>query len=114
HNFGSGTVDPAALIGNSVDAQIGVAFPRFEVKAFGVPVVPYLLTFYALGASLTWGPVCKAGYVRTVAAGGVDIDFFGAKNKLLETQFFEERRDFKGDSCPSEPAGKRPVDLEWR
>jgi hypothetical protein len=76
-NVGSSAIDAAALIGNPVDAQFGFAAPRVEVALFGETIVPFIRPEFFVGSKLTWGPVCKSGYVRYLVEGGLDLRFLG-------------------------------------
>lgn len=74
---GASAGDAAAFIGNTVDAQFGVAAPKIEVALFGETIVPFIRPEFFVGSRLTWGPVCKSAYVRYQVQGGIDLRFFG-------------------------------------
>ncbi len=93
YKFGSSEVDAAASIGNIVDVQYGVAFPNLTVDVFGFPIVPELLTGFVIGSQLTWGPICKKGYVRMDVKGGASLKVLGFETKLVDKLLFQERKE---------------------
>ncbi|MBK5223431.1 MAG: hypothetical protein JJE52_11265 [Acidimicrobiia bacterium] len=91
--------DAAALIGNAVDAQFGVAFPRFSISLFDQFLVPYIHTGFIAGARLNWGPVCKSAYVTTVVQGGYDFDILGIPIASDQVTFYEDTETADQDGC---------------
>ncbi|MEO6988605.1 MAG: hypothetical protein ABI239_08150 [Aquihabitans sp.] len=94
--------DAAGMIGTPVDAQFGVAFPRFEISIFDQLLVPYLHTGFTIGSSLSWGPVCKRAYVKTVMETGYDFKVLGVSLFSDDHTLFEQKREGAGDSCPTD------------
>jgi hypothetical protein len=92
--------DAAGMIGSDVDVQFGVAFPRVSVSLFDQLLVPYVHTGMILGSSLTWGPVCKRGYVKLVVEAGYDFKVLGATLSSDKTTLAERERTAAGDNCP--------------
>lgn len=95
--------DSSGLIGTAVDAQFGVAFPRFQISIFDQLLVPYLHTGFTIGSSLTWGPVCKRAYVRTNVDAGYDFKVLGVTLHSDKTSLFEQQRRAEQDGCPDLP-----------
>jgi hypothetical protein len=97
HLFNGTNADSGANIGNAVDLQIGIAFPKIDVEVFAVPVVPSFLVGFAVGTSLTWGPVCKSGYTRIDIKAGADLKLFNLSRTLLDEVLWT--REEKSDPC---------------
>lgn len=91
--------DPAGFIGEYVDVQFGVAFPRVSATLFGSGPSAWIQPGILLGTSLTWGPVCKTAYIRGELQGGYDFTLLGVKLAGDKTTLWDQRRDTKGDSC---------------
>ena len=96
--------DSAAMIGNSVNAEFGLAFPQTSVSLFDQGVIPTVYPGVILGTRLQWGPVCKTAYVKLVVQGSYDFKilgvnlFSGEKIDLIEPY----ERTARGESCPPE------------
>lgn len=93
HLLGATTTDPAASIGNVVNANLGIAFPRVSVQMFAVPIVPTFLVGFVVGTQLNWGPVCKSGYVSAEVKASVDLKFFNLTHTIAESELWKERKD---------------------
>ncbi|MEO7125881.1 MAG: hypothetical protein ABI382_03280, partial [Nakamurella sp.] len=91
--------DPAAMIGNNVDAQFGVGYPRVSLSFFDIGFIPFVQPAVLLGTSLTWGPVCKKAYVRAEIGYGYDFKILGVSLSKHDGKIEGERKDAKGDSC---------------
>jgi len=79
HNFDAKPFDAAGFINQSVDNQFGVAFPVVKVGLFDSFLIPRFLTGATLGVRLSWGPVCKEGYMKISAKAGYDFEVLGVK-----------------------------------
>lgn len=99
HQFDPEPADSASVPGADVDAQFGVAFPRIEVSVFDTLLVPYIHTGFTIGSRLTWGPLCKQGYVKMVVQAGYDLETFGVTLASDQTTLYEDQNVAKGDSC---------------
>lgn len=95
----AGGADPAGYIGEYVNAQYGVAFPKVEVSLFGTGPSAYIRPGIFLGAELTWGPVCKTAYIRAELVGGYDFTLLGVSLASDKQTFWEDRKDARGESC---------------
>ncbi len=99
-NFEPKPFDAAGFIGETVDNQFGVAFPVLKVAAFDSFFIPRFLTGATIGVSLTWGPVCKRGYVKYTAKAGYDFKVFGVTLASLKDQIlFEKEKKAKQEGC---------------
>lgn len=101
-NLDPDAADSAANIGNAVDAQFGVAFPRVEVSVFDQLLVPYIHTGMVVGSSLSWGPVCKRAYVRLVVEAGYDFKVLGTTLTSDKIVLAENERRTAQEGCPDE------------
>jgi hypothetical protein len=89
--------DSASMMGNSVDAQWGVAIPRVSAGAFGTFFVPYIQPGITIGSHLKWGPLCKSGYVRFNVTAGWDFGVMGVSLAQHKHKVYEkEQRAPKG------------------
>jgi hypothetical protein len=94
------STDAAAFIGESVDLQFGVAYPRIEISVFEQTMIPFIEFGMVIGSRLRWGPQCKSGYVRMVINAGYDFEILGqslASDKI--TLFEEQERSWGSDNC---------------
>ena len=98
-NITNGTFDSAAFIGSPIDVQFGVAFPRVGLNIAGQEVA-YVHTGFTTGSSLSWGPVCKKGYVKMVVEGGYELKVLGQTLAGDKKTFVERSKDVKSDGCP--------------
>ncbi len=98
-NFKSGTFDSASYIGFPVDIQFGVAFPRVSLNIAGQEVA-YVHTGFTTGSSLSWGPLCKKGYVKMLVEGGYELKALGVTLLSDKKTFVERTREAKGEGCP--------------
>jgi hypothetical protein len=103
-DMGTGEMDPepadsASNIGNDVDLQFGVAFPRFQIGVFDSLLVPYIHAGTTIGSQLSWNPLCKKGYVRYVVQAGYDFEVFGVTLSNDKETLYEDREESYGDSC---------------
>lgn len=94
-----GAADPAAFIGQVVDLQFGIAYPRIQLDLFGIGLIGFIQTGMTLGTSLTWGPVCKDAYVTTSLMAGYDFSILGVSVSEGKVTLAEDRKDARGDSC---------------
>jgi hypothetical protein len=78
-DFDAKPFDAAGFINQSVDNQFGVAFPIVKVGLFDSFLIPRFLTGATLGVRLSWGPVCKEGYMKISAKAGYDFEVLGVK-----------------------------------
>jgi len=98
HDFTDGQIDSASQIGAEVDAQFGLAFPRIGLGILNQEVA-WLHTGFIIGSSLTWGPICKSGYVRIVVEGGYEIKILGVSLASDKLTFAERERRFSQNDC---------------
>ena len=96
----NGTFDSAANIGFPVDFQFGVAFPRVGLKIAGSEVA-YVHTGFTTGSKLSWGPLCKSGYVKMVVEGGYELKVLGQTLAAEKKTFVEQERKTQSDGCPA-------------
>jgi hypothetical protein len=93
--------DSAAMIGNNVNAEFGLAFPQFSISLFDQGVIPRIYPGMILGTRLQWGPVCKSAYVNLVVQGRYDFKILGVN--LLEGDRIDLVEPYevvaRGDSC---------------
>lgn len=93
--------DSAAMIGNYVNAEFGLAFPHMSISLFDQGVVPRVYPGMIIGTRLQWGPVCKTAYTNLVVQGAYDFKILGVN--LMEgkpTDLIQPHRiDAQGDSC---------------
>lgn len=94
----NGTFDSAANIGFPIDVQFGVAFPRVGLKIAGQELA-YVHTGFTTGSKLTWGPLCKSGYVKMVVEGGYALKVLGQTVSESKKVFAESNKEAKGDNC---------------
>ncbi len=93
-----GKFDAAANIGIPIDVQFGVAFPRVGLNIAGQELA-YIHTGFTTGSSLSWGPVCKSGYVKMVVEGGYELKVLGQTIAEKKKVFAESKREAKGENC---------------
>ncbi len=93
HLLGATNTDAGSSIGNLVDANLGIAFPRLTVEIFAVPIIPSFLVGFVVGSNLSWGPVCKRGYVSVELKAAVDLKFLNLTYNVAEKELFKERKD---------------------
>lgn len=93
HLFHGTNADSGANIGNFVDAQLGIAFPKIDVEIFAVPIVPNFLVGFAVGTSLTWGPVCKSGYTKIDIKAGADFKLLKLSAKLADELLWTDKTE---------------------
>lgn len=91
--------DAAANIGQPVDLQFGIAYPRLEISVFEQALIPYIQFGMIIGSRLDWGPVCKTGYVRMVILAGYDFEVLGQSLASEQVTLFEDTERSEGDSC---------------
>jgi hypothetical protein len=96
--------DSAAMIGNFVNAEFGLAFPQTSISLFDQGVIPSVYPGVILGTRLEWGPVCKTAYVKLVVQGRYDFKILGVN--LLSGKRIDliepVERTARGESCPPE------------
>lgn len=113
-NFDESTADAAATIGNMVDAQVGVAFPRVTLNVLNQEIA-YVLTGMTAGSRLTWGPICKSGYTRLLVQGGYELSFFGVTLAAADTILFDRQQTGSQNDCADPLEGgdewARPLDF---
>lgn len=97
-NFDESTADAAATIGNMVDAQVGVAFPRVTLNVLNQEIA-YVLTGITAGSRLTWGPICKSGYTRLLVQGGYELSFLGVTLAAADTILVDRERSGSQNGC---------------
>ncbi|MCB0720050.1 MAG: hypothetical protein KDD65_16505 [Bacteroidetes bacterium] len=93
HLFHGTNADSGANIGNLVDAQLGIAFPKIDVDIFAVPIVPNFLVGFVVGTNLSWGPVCKSGYTRIDIKAGADFKILNLSTTIADTTLWTEKRE---------------------
>jgi hypothetical protein len=98
-NMDPDAADPAAMIGNSVDAQFGIGFPRVSLSFFDVGLIPYVQPGIVAGTSLHWGPVCKEAYVRAELKYGYDFTILGVNLSQASDTIEGDKKTAQGDSC---------------
>lgn len=91
--------EEASNIGNDVDLQFGVAFPRFQISVFDSLLIPYIHTGTTIGSQLSRNPLCKKGYVRYVVQAGYDFEVFGVTLASDKETLYEDDEESYGDSC---------------
>jgi hypothetical protein len=93
--------DSAAMIGNYVNAEFGLAFPQMSISLFDQGVIPRIYPGMILGTRLQWGPVCKSAYVNLVVQGAYDFKILGVN--LLQGEKIDLIEPYevaaRGDSC---------------
>lgn len=97
HDFTDGMFDAAANFAN-VDAQFGLAFPRLGLSVLNQEVA-WLHTGFILGTSITFGPICKAGYARLVVEGGYQVSILGVTLTEGKETFAERERRVSQNDC---------------
>jgi hypothetical protein len=98
HDISDGEFDSAAGIGIPVDAQFGVAFPRVSLNIASQEVA-YIHTGFTMGSTLTWGPLCKKGYVKLLVEGGYKLSVLGKELYNEKKTFAEKQKEAKGEGC---------------
>lgn len=98
-NMDPDAADPAAMIGNVVDAQFGVGYPRVSLSFFDIGLIPYVQPGIVAGTSLHWGPVCKEAYVRAELKYGYDFTILGVNLAQASDTIEGDKKTAKGDSC---------------
>ncbi len=98
-NITDGKFDSAAGIGIPIDVQFGVAFPRIGLNIAGQELA-YIHTGFTTGSKLSWGPVCKSGYVKMVVEGGYELKVLGQTISADKKVFAEKSKEAKGNGCP--------------
>lgn len=111
-NFDESEADAAATIGNMVDAQVGVAFPRVTLNVLNQEIA-YVLTGMTAGSRLTWGPVCKSGYTRLLVQGGYELSFFGVTLAEADTILVDRQRTGSQNGCADPLVGGAPPPLDF-
>jgi hypothetical protein len=91
--------DAAGFINGTVDAQFGVAFPVLTMGMFDSFFVPELTPGAQAGVRLTWGPVCKTGYVQYSLNASYDFKVLGVSLSQGKTSIFNKRKDSKDNGC---------------
>ena len=91
--------DAAGFIGGKVDAQFGVAFPVLSMGMFDSFFVPEITPGAQLGVELTWGPVCKTGYLLYTLKAAYDFKVLGVSLSEGKKALYEKRKDSKGQNC---------------
>lgn len=93
------SADAAANIGNPVDLQFGIAYPRVEISVFEQTMIPFIQFGMTIGSRLSWGPLCKSGYVRMNILAGYDFEILGQSLASEEVSLYEDIERSEGDSC---------------
>lgn len=93
--------DSAAMFGNYVNAEFGLAFPHMSVSLFDQGIVPRIFPGMILGSRLQWGPLCKSAYVNLVVQGSYDFKILGVNLLSGDTTdlIAPKRIDAEGESC---------------
>ena len=91
--------DAAGFINGAADAQFGVAFPVLSMGMFDSFFVPELTPGAQAGVRLTWGPICKTGYMLYTLKASYDFKVLGVSLSQGKKPLFEKRKDSKGNSC---------------
>lgn len=97
HDFTDGMFDAAANFAN-VDAQFGLAFPRLGLSVLNQEVA-WLHTGFIIGTSITFGPICKAGYAKLVVEGGYAVSILGVTLTEGKETFAERERRVSQNNC---------------
>jgi len=98
-SFSPKSLDAAAMIGQPVDVQFGVAFPMVSAGFFDSFMVPNFFTGATVGARLLWGPICKSGYVKFTAHYGYDFKVLGVDLASKKVKFYEKQRTADQNGC---------------
>ena len=93
-----GTFDSAANLGQPIDVQFGIAFPRVGLNIAGQEVA-YVHTGFTTGSSLYWGPLCKSGYVKLLVEGGYGLKVLGQTIAEEKKVFAESQKVAKSENC---------------
>ncbi|MFT6879498.1 MAG: hypothetical protein ACJARG_000423 [Arcticibacterium sp.] len=93
-----GTFDSAANLGQPIDVQFGIAFPRIGLNIVGQEVA-YVHTGFTTGSSLYWGPLCKSGYVKFLVEGGYSLKALGQTIAEDKKIFAESQKEAKSENC---------------
>lgn len=96
--IGDGKFDPAAPFGIPVNIEFGVAFPRVGLNIAGQELA-FVHTGFTTGAKLSWGPVCKSGYVKMVVEGGYSLKVLGQTIAEEKETFVERQEGVNLDGC---------------
>jgi len=97
HDFTDGQFDSASNFAD-VDAQFGLAFPRIGLAILNQEVA-WLHTGFIIGTSLTFGPICKAGYTKLVVEGGYGIEVLGVTLVSDKATFAEREKRVSQNDC---------------
>jgi hypothetical protein len=97
HDFTDGQFDSASNFVD-VDAQFGLAFPRIGLAILNQEVA-WLHTGFIIGSSLTFGPICKAGYTKLVVEGGYGIEVLGVTLVSDKATFAEREKRVSQNNC---------------
>jgi hypothetical protein len=97
-NIEGGAFDSASFIGNNVDVQFGVAFPRVGLKVAGQELA-YTHVGFTTGSKIQWGPLCKSGYAKMVIEGGYALQVLGSTLFSEKKTFYEKSKEAKGEGC---------------
>ncbi|WP_376696212.1 hypothetical protein [Wenzhouxiangella sp. EGI_FJ10305] len=107
HDIFDGMFDSASLIGASVDAGFGIAFPRISLSVL-TSEVAWVHTGFIAESHLRWGPICKIGIYKVVLEGGYQLEIMGVELLSEKKTFAEEDR--REESDPDQCAEYRPDD----
>jgi hypothetical protein len=97
HDFTDGQFDSGSNFVD-VDAQFGLAFPRIGLAILNQEVA-WLHTGFIIGSSLTFGPICKAGYTKLVVEGGYGIEVLGVTLVSDKATFAEREKRVSQNNC---------------
>ena len=97
HDFTDGQFDSASNFAN-VDAQFGLAFPRIGLALLNQEVA-WLHTGFIIGSSITFSPICKAGYTKLVVEGGYGIEVLGVTLVSDKATFAEREKRVSQNDC---------------
>jgi len=97
HDFTDGQFDSASTSAD-VDAQFGLAFPRIGLAILNQEVA-WLHTGFIIGSSITFGPICKAGYTKIVVEGGYGIKVLGVTLASDKATFAEREKRVSQNNC---------------
>lgn len=97
-DISGGTFDSASFIGNPVDVQFGIAFPRVGLKVAGQELA-FTHVGFTTGSKIQWGPLCKSGYAKMVIEGGYALKVLGSTLFSEKKTFYEKSKEAKGEGC---------------
>jgi hypothetical protein len=97
HDFTDGQFDSASNFAD-VDAQFGLAFPRIGLAILNQEVA-WLHTGFIIGSSITFGPICKAGYTKLVVEGGYEVKVLGVSLASDKATFAEREKRVSQNNC---------------